>query len=267
MRLNKFIAHNSRFSRREADVKIQEGEVTVDKKVVKDFSFQVEDGMHVMVGKTKIKPLEIPTVIVYNKLRGELVTTKDDRERKTIYDTLPYKFKHFTSVGRLDYLSEGLLILTDSPAIAEYYMTSNHQRVYNLKINGPITKAMEAAMIEGMELEDASKGAHSMSEITSMSFAPFAWFKIAKNGEKFSKLKVAITEGKNRELRRFFGHFDCEILDLKRVAYGDIELNMLPSGKTRYFSGREYDDLRDYMSARRKENEKNTSKHEKGKRN
>ena len=252
MRLNKYIAHNSRFSRRDADAKIEEGEVTVDKKVIKDFSFQVEDGMHVMVGKSKIKPLEIPTVIVYNKLRGELVTKKDDRDRKTIYDTLPHKFRHFTTVGRLDYLSEGLLILTDSPEIAEHYMTSSHERVYNIKINGPVGKDIEHGMQNGLELEDASKGGHERSNITSMSFAPFAWYKITKDGEKFSKLKVAITEGKNRELRRFFGHFDRDVLDLKRVAYGDIELNMLPSGKTRFFSGREYDDLRSEMAARKK---------------
>ncbi|MGC9351271.1 MAG: pseudouridine synthase, partial [Sulfurovum sp.] len=61
-----------------------------------------------------------------------------------------------------------------------------------------------------------------------------------------------ITEGKNRELRRFFGHFDAKILDLKRVGYGGVELNNLPENKTRYFSRKEYDDLHQFMKRKKK---------------
>ena len=73
------------------------------------------------------------TVIVYHKQKGELVSKKDDRGRKTIYDTLDKKFAKFVSVGRLDYASEGLLLLTDAPAIATALMNSDIEREYYLK--------------------------------------------------------------------------------------------------------------------------------------
>jgi len=69
-------------------------------------------------------------------------------------------------------------------------------------------------------------------------------------------LRVTINEGKNRELRRFFGHFDAKVLDLKRVAFGGIELNNLPTNKTRFFTKREYDDLHAFLKARKREAKK-----------
>ncbi|RUM70453.1 MAG: rRNA pseudouridine synthase, partial [Sulfurovum sp.] len=94
-------------------------------------------------------------------------------------------------------------------------------------------------------------GAHEKSKIYSMEFAPFAHFEIRSEGKNFTKLRVTITEGKNRELRRFFAHFDAKILDLKRIAFGGIELNNLPENKTRYFTRREYDDLHKFMKRKR----------------
>jgi len=86
-----------------------------------------------------------------------------------------------------------------------------------------------------------------------MEFAPFSDFVIRGEGKNYSKLRVTINEGKNRELRRFFGFFDAKILDLKRVSFGDIELNNLPENKTRYFTQREYDDLHRFMKKHRKD--------------
>jgi 23S rRNA pseudouridine2605 synthase len=176
-----------------------------------------------------------------------LVTKKDDRGRATIYHKLPGKFRHFVPVGRLDYASEGLLILTDSPSVADVLMKSGLPRTYNLKIDKPLTEEMVAAMKEGLVLHDARAGAHSRSKITSMEFAPFEHFELRSEGRHFTKLRVTITEGKNRELRRFFAHFDAQVLDLKRVAFGDIGLNNLPTNKTRFYTRREYDDLHKFL--------------------
>jgi 23S rRNA pseudouridine2605 synthase len=85
------------------------------------------------------------------------------------------------------------------------------------------------------------------SKITNMTFAPFFGYQIKKIGKSFSTLKVAITEGQNREIRRFFAAFDAEVLDLKRIGYGGISLNNLPVGKTRYLSNKEYKDLRSFL--------------------
>jgi 23S rRNA pseudouridine2605 synthase len=251
MRLNKFISHNTKYSRREADALIEAGEVTLNKKPIKDFAYDVQEDDHIHVKGKPVKTKNELTIVVYNKPKGVLVTKKDDRGRATIYHKLPGKFRHFTPVGRLDYASEGLLLLTDNIEVATALMESGLDRTYNLKIDKPVSNEMIEAMKEGLVLEDARAGAHEKSKIHSMEFAPFAHFELRSEGKNFSKLRVTITEGKNRELRRFFAHFDAKVLDLKRVAFGGIELNNLPENKTRYFTRREYDDVHKFMKRKR----------------
>jgi 23S rRNA pseudouridine2605 synthase len=247
MRLNKYISHNTKYSRREADVLIEAGEVTLDKKPLKEFGYEVQEDDRIFVKGKAVKVTSELTIIVYNKPKGVLVTKKDDRGRATIYHKLPGKFRHFTPVGRLDYASEGLLLLTDDVEVATALMESGLDRTYNLKIDKPVTNEMIEAMKEGLVLDDARAGAHEKSKIYSMEFAPFAHFEVRAEGKSFTKLRVTITEGKNRELRRFFAHFEAKVLDLKRVAFGGIELNNLPENKTRYFTRREYDDVHKFM--------------------
>ncbi|HHD78159.1 MAG TPA: rRNA pseudouridine synthase [Epsilonproteobacteria bacterium] len=247
MRLNKYIAHNTKYSRREADALIEAGEVTLDKKPLKEFGYEVQEDDRIFVKGKAVKVTSELTIIVYNKPKGVLVTKKDDRGRATIYHKLPGKYRHFTPVGRLDYASEGLLLLTDDVEVATALMESGLDRTYNLKIDKPVTSEMVEAMKEGIVLDDARAGAHEKSKIYSMEFAPFAHFEVRSEGKNFTKLRVTITEGKNRELRRFFAHFEAKVLDLKRVAFGGIELNNLPENKTRYFTRREYDDVHKFM--------------------
>lgn len=248
MRLNKFIAHYSTYSRREADAAILKGAVKIGGKVESNPATQIDErNGEVYVHGKKVSPKDIITVIAYIKRKGELVTKKDPRGRTTIYDTLDHKFRHFIPVGRLDFATEGLLLLTDSSVVATVLMNSDLERIYKIKIKGAVTPAMEEAMKKGLELDDASAGAHSHSEITSMTFAPFAGYRIEKNSDKYSILKVGITEGKNRELRRFFAHFGAEVADLKRLSYGGIELNNLPDGKTRFLTRSEYTSVREYV--------------------
>jgi 23S rRNA pseudouridine2605 synthase len=250
VRLNKFLSHNSNYSRREADKLIEEGKVKINGKVVTNLATKVSNDDEVEIGRKKIREdkNKISTVIVYNKPKGEIVSKKDPQGRRTIYDSLDHKYKHFLSVGRLDYASEGLLLLSDSVTIVDALMHSDLERVYKIKVNGVITKPVEEAMQHGLEIEDATSGAYKTSKIKSMSFAPFLAYDIQSNGEKFSKIKVVISEGKNRELRRFFAHFGLDVLDLKRLEYGGISLNNLPTGKTRYLNKEEYKNLRIFMN-------------------
>ena len=247
MRLNKYISHNTKYSRREADALIEAGEVTLDKRPLKEFGYEVQEDDHIFVKGKAIKVTSELTIIAYNKPKGVLVTKKDDRGRATIYHKLPGKYRHFTPVGRLDYASEGLLLLTDDVEVATALMESGLDRTYNLKIDKPVTNEMMNAMKEGLVLDDARAGAHEKSKIYAMEFAPFAHFEVRSEGGNFTKLRVTITEGKNRELRRFFAHFEAKVLDLKRIAFGGIELNNLPENKTRYFTRREYDDVHKFM--------------------
>ncbi|NLU33832.1 pseudouridine synthase [Wolinella succinogenes] len=258
MRLNQYISHHSKYSRREADELIKAGRVNIEKRKIENLATQVKEGERVFIdGKfLKEKSEENYTVIVYHKPKGELVTKSDDRGRKTIYDSLPSGFKHFIPVGRLDFASEGLLLLTDSPKVAKALMESELERVYHLKIDKRVSPEMIKAMEEGLVLEDASAGGHEKSEIKSMSFSPFAGFEVAKDSPTHSKIKVAIKEGKNRELRRFFAHFGAKVLDLKRVSYGWVSLNALPDGKNRYLNRSEYNKLHAFMKELQKSEEK-----------
>ena len=252
MRLNKFIAHYSTYSRREADKVIQDGYVYVDGELQDNPATQVDERhVKVVVSGKKVVPSDQFTVIVYNKPKGELVTKNDPRGRRIIYDSLDNKYKHFIPVGRLDYATEGLLLLTDASRVANLLMTSSLERVYKVKIKGPVTDAMEMGMKKGLDLEDASAGGHELSGVTSMHFAPFFAYQVIKNKGDYSILKIAIGEGHNREVRRFFAHFDAEVVDLKRLSFGGIELNNLPTGKTRFLERSEYVHLREFLDAER----------------
>lgn len=249
MRLNKYISHNTKYSRREADELIKASHVKINGKVISELSTQVSEEDKVRIKDKQIFKKTKFSMIIYNKKKGELVSKKDDRGRTTIYDSLPKRFSHYLSVGRLDYASEGLLLLTDAAAIASALMKSDIERMYYLKITGEVTQEMITAMREGYKAADASKGAHEKSKIISMEFAPFLAYKVMESSGGYTKLKVVINEGKNRELRRFFGCFDSEVVSLKRVSFGRMNLDNLKSGKHRFLTNNEYEDLRDFLKS------------------
>ncbi len=248
MRLNKYIAHYSTYSRREADRAIQDGYVRIDGEVETNPATQVDERTaRVTVSGKRITPTEQFTVIVFNKPKGTLVTKSDPQGRKTIYDVLEKKYRHYIPVGRLDYATDGLLLLTDASRVANALMHSKMERVYKVKIKGEVTPRMEQAMQGGLHLEDATAGAHEKSDVDSMTFAPFYAYQIQKNQKDYSVLKIAIGEGQNREIRRFFAHFDAEVADLRRLSFGGIELNNLPTGKSRFLTRSEYSSLRNFL--------------------
>ncbi|MEB2798407.1 pseudouridine synthase [Campylobacter upsaliensis] len=246
MRINKFLSHNTAYSRREADELIKQGLVKINQKIAQ-LSDEVKDEDKIFLKNKRIYKKTQFSVIIYHKQKGELVSRKDDRGRKTIYENLPKNFSTWLSVGRLDYASEGLLLLTDSPVIADALMHSDLEREYYLKIKGQISKKVIEAMQNGLEIQNSTKGAHAKTKINSMKFAPFLDFEIFGWSGGYTKLRVVINKGQNRELRRFFGYFDLEVMDLKRVAFGIVELGMLKAGKYRFLERGEYEKLRDFL--------------------
>lgn len=103
----------------------------------------------------------------------------------------------------MDYASEGLLLLTDAPAIATALMQSNIEREYYLKVKGKITDEIKTAMKDGFFAKDATKGAHPKTEIKSMNFAPFVAFDIFGSSGGYTKLRVLIKEDKTANFADF----------------------------------------------------------------
>ena len=126
-------------------------------------------------------------------------------------------------------------------------MKSDIEREYYLKVKGEVTDEVVTAIKEGFYADDATKGAHAKSKIKSMEFKPFLAYRIMPSSGGYTKIKAIINEGQNRELRRFFGYFDLEVVDLKRTAFGRVTLGTLKPGKWRYLDSSEYDDLRDFL--------------------
>lgn len=247
IRINKALAERGGYSRREADRIIAAGRVSIARRIVTDLATRVSEDEEIYIDGKKL-PLKSAnyTAIVYHKPRGEIVTRSDPEGRRTIYESLPEHFSRFLTVGRLDYSSEGLLILTDSAEVATKLMTGKLERLYNVKIDGWISEAIQKAMSEGIEL-DSSAGAHPQSRFEKMRIAPFLKWRIEKNHPHYSRLKIVLDEGKNREIRRFFAHFERQVLDLRRVEFGFTSLNALSVGKWRFFTKKEYRDLHEYM--------------------
>ena len=250
MRINQFLSHNTKFSRREADNLVQSGRVKINRKVAA-LSDKVGENDRVFIDSRQIKPQNQYTIIAYNKPKGELVSRKDDRGRRVIFDSLEAKFSHFTPVGRLDFASSGLLILSDSVKIATALTKSDLVRIYNVKVSGKITDSVLSKILDsaqnGLSVADARAGGHKNSKIVGMDFAPFAFFEIVREGKGYTKIKVGINEGQNRELRRFFAHFGLEVVDLVRVSFGFIHLNALPCGKSRFLNKKEYKKVREFL--------------------
>ena len=250
MRLNQYIAHHSKFSRREADALIESGRVKLNHtKATLQSVLGAKD--KVFVDGKLLRPVQKYTAIIYHKPKGELVSKRDDRGRRVIYDSLDSKFRGFSYVGRLDYASEGLLILSDNKQVVHTLSSAALPRTYNLKLSHALSpKLLDSVrlMLEegrGFEIDNA-KGAHTLSKIQSLTLAPFLDFEILRHSA-LPRVRVVLEEGKNRELRRFFAQFGYEILDLKRVGYGFCSLNNLPCGKWRYFTKDEYKKLKAFL--------------------
>ena len=251
MRLNQFIAHHCRFSRRQADKLIESGRVKVGHTLANTHTKLLPHDK-VFVDGRLLRPTQEYTAIIYHKPKGELVSKSDDRHRRVIYDSLGARFGGFSYVGRLDYASEGLLILSDSKQIVHALSNSNLARVYNLKLSKPLNNKLRDSIEQVLQsafVISNTKGAHAKNRQKNLTLQPFVDFQVLRDSH-FPRVRVTLSEGKNRELRRFFAQFGYEILDLRRISYGFCSLNSLPCGKWRYFTKEEYKKLREFLHSR-----------------
>ncbi len=233
MRINKYIASSGVTSRRNADKLVTEGRVKVNGKTVTELGFDVnENNDTVSVDGKKIALINKYTYIMMYKPKGCVCSANDECGRKTVFDYVDIDKRLFT-VGRLDYDSEGLILLTNDGALAQYITHPGNEipKSYLVKVEGDIPEADLARLRKGVKLDDGSLTARAKVRLK----------EIAGNVYSYD---VTIFEGKNREIRRMFEAIGKEVIFLKRVAVGDLRLGGLSRGTYRYLTDKEIDYLK-----------------------
>jgi 23S rRNA pseudouridine2605 synthase len=222
-RLNKFLAHAGVGSRRHCDDLIAAGRVKVNGTVVRDMGVKVDAAHQVSVDDQPVKA-EKAVYWVLHKPAGYLCTNHDPAGRLLATDLLPHVDQRVYTVGRLDESSEGLLLMTNDGGLAQALMHPRYgvDKTYHVLVAGKPTPADLAKLTEGVWLSDGRVKARSARRIKA-------------HGES-TWIKVVLTEGKNREIRRMLAKLDHKVLRLKRVAIGPVELDRLPRGKCRKLS-------------------------------
>ena len=226
MRINKYIAGSGVTSRRGADKLVEEGRVKVNNKTVTTLGFEVnEDNDTVTVDGRKITLVNKYTYLMLYKPKGCVCTASDEFNRKTVFDYVNVDKRLFT-VGRLDYDSEGLLILTNDGVLAQYLTHPSNEipKSYLVKVEGDIPQADLAKLRKGVTLDDGQTTARAKVKLKGI------------EGNIYS-YDVTIFEGKNREIRRMFEVMGYFVKELKRFQIGSFVLRKIPEGACRVLSG------------------------------
>ena len=218
MRLNKFLSNSGVASRRKCDELIKEGKVFVNGKQVKELGTVVNEKKDKVTVEGKV--ISLPSSFVYiklNKPKGYTCSASDEKGRKTIYDLIDCDERLF-SIGRLDYDTEGLIILTNDGDFANKvaHPKYNIEKEYRVTIEGDIKESELAVMRKGVVIDGERM--------------PSARVEKLSQDDKYTKLSVVIDEGQNRQVRRMFEAIGKSIRLLKRVRIGQVRLGGLSRG-------------------------------------
>lgn len=220
-RLQKVIAASGIASRRKAEEMIQQGRVKVNGLTVKEMGVKVSTQDRIEVDGHEINKEE-KVYFLLNKPKRTICSVSDDKERDTVVDIIDCKERIFP-VGRLDYETTGLLLLTNDGEFANGLMhPRNHiRKTYEVAVNGVLTDGMCALLEKGIELED---GKTLPAEVI-----------VLQRSEKKNKtvLQITIQEGRNRQVRRMMEFFHCEVTRLNRIQYAFLDLGNLRQGQYR----------------------------------
>ena len=246
-RLNKFIASSGFCSRRKADEYIENGDVVVNGRIIKELGFQVGPKDKVSVEGKLLKPLKNEYYRFY-KPAGYITTADDEKGRKTIYDIIPPELKKLKPVGRLDKDSSGLIIMTnDGELINEMTHPSiKVPKIYLVNINGKLSPEEGELMYNGIEIE-SDTGEKKMA---------YAQVMPIELTNKSSTLQVTLHQGINRQIRKMFAKLDYEVISLKRVQHGTITLEGLKKGQIKAMKPKHVKELKSYLAKIRKNSEK-----------
>ena len=232
-RLQKVIAHAGITSRRKAEQLILDGRVTVNGKVVKELGVKVTSNDKIEVEGIPLER-EKPVYFAMYKPRGVISSVSDDKGRKVVTDFLPEIEERIYPIGRLDYDTSGILLLTNDGDFANALMHPKYEvdKQYITKVKGILTKEAIRSLERGVMLED---GKTSPAKVKMISI---------DKKKNTSIYEIVIHEGRNRQVRRMFEAVGHPVLKLRREKYGFLTLQGLQPGEARELTPHEVKQLR-----------------------
>ncbi|MBM6619922.1 pseudouridine synthase [Bacillus suaedaesalsae] len=232
-RLQKVIAQAGVASRRKAEELILEGRVTVDGKVVKELGTKVSSNNKIEVNGIPLEREE-PVYFLLYKPTGVISAVSDDKGRKVVTDFFPLIKERIYPIGRLDYDTSGVLLLTNDGDFANLLMHPKHEvdKVYIAKVKGIPTREQLKLLDRGIRLEDGLTAPAKTKLIT------------LDKKKNTSIIQIIIHEGRNRQVRRMFEAIGCPVMKLKRERYGFLTVHGLKPGESRELTPHEVKQLR-----------------------
>ena len=227
MRLQKYLALCGVASRRHAEEMMAQGMVQVNGQTIREMGVQVEDGDIVCVHGERVQPETEKRYVLYHKPMGEVTTVSDPKGRDTVMDHFRDYPVRLYPIGRLDYDSEGLLLLTNDGALTERLLHPRHQvdKTYRVWVYGRVSG-----------VEDRLR---AMRELEGEPIAP-ARVEVLRRTGGTAELTITIHEGKNRQVRRMCSACGVTVKRLQRIREHTLELGTLGVGKWRYLTEDEY---------------------------
>ena len=219
MRIAKYIANAGICSRRDAEKLILDKKVKINGNLCIKVGTIINKNDEVKVYESIIKNIQTLRLWKLYKPTKYICTTNDPQKRKTVFSLIPKNFQRLISIGRLDYMSEGLLLFTNNGDFARKLElpSSNYKRVYKVCIRGKVEINNLEKINKGITIKNIS---YTKINISKLKF---------KNNQTW--LIVKLWEGKNREIRNICNHFKWNIIKLIRIQYGNYKLNNLSIGK------------------------------------
>lgn len=234
MRINKFLCECGICSRREADIIINDGRVTVNGLPAEN-GMQVDEGDIVTVDSAVVHLKKEKIYLAFNKPKG-IVCTADRREPDNIIDYIGYE-KRITYAGRLDKDSEGLIILTDDGDLINLLMSASerHEKEYVVRTASGVSRDQVNKLSGGLHLEEIN-----------MDTRPC---RVIKTGD--NELHITLTQGINRQIRRMCKAVGLRVTSLRRIRIANVKLGKLGPGKYRNLTGSELQELKRIINSGR----------------
>ncbi|MBP6784683.1 MAG: rRNA pseudouridine synthase [Verrucomicrobiales bacterium] len=222
VRLNRFLASCGIASRRGCDELIAEGRVEINGEVIVNLSSRVLPEDHVKFDGKLLRE-QSPLTLVLNKPRKYICTKNDPEGRETIYELLPKKFSKLNYVGRLDYQSEGLILMTSSGDLTERltHPRFHVEKEYAVHLDRPFDPELTHRLLEGIHLTEGLAKAESV------------------HFDSRRRLHMVLTQGYNRQIRRMFSKLGCKVERLERVRIGQLTMPALSTGDYHILNHRE----------------------------